>query len=443
MKIISKANNSVLAILRKPNFTDNSVRMIHYCVEKELADGVLIFNSLTKELLLLTQDEYASRFDSQYLREHWFVVPKDTDERELSDMVRWVLTAQQPPKKNITGYTIFTTTDCNARCFYCFELGKKYINMSQDTAFKVAQYIKSHCGGEKITLHWFGGEPLYNAEVIDIICQELRDSGIEYTSKMISNAYLFDDVTVKKAVDLWNLESVQITLDGTEKIYNKIKAYIYKNTNAYKIVLNNIQNLIDASVFVHIRLNMDLYNAEDLLQLVQELSLKFGNHKKIRVYAHHIFKAGEAMSDIHSQEEWQRRDDAMIRLENAISVGGLSYRSGISKRVCLNHCMADSGNDITILPDGNIGLCEHHLDSEFIGHIEQDGFDMIAVESWKEASPPISECDTCFNYPDCIMLKKCTSDQKCYLQRRQGILRNTILKMINEYNIWSTDNDEE
>jgi len=27
---------------------------------------------------------------------------------------------------------------------------------------------------------------------------------------------------------------------------------------------------------------------------------------------------------------------------------------------------------VTILPDGNIGLCEHFSEDEFIGHIESD-----------------------------------------------------------------------
>lgn len=64
--------------------------------------------------------------------------------------------------------------------------------MSNETAHKAAAYIAAHCGGEKVHLHWFGGEPLFNKQVIDIICTDLTEKGIVYESMMISNGYLFD-----------------------------------------------------------------------------------------------------------------------------------------------------------------------------------------------------------------------------------------------------------
>ncbi|MEI3172875.1 MAG: radical SAM protein [Lachnospiraceae bacterium] len=131
--------------------------------------------------------------------------------------------------EHITSYTIFTTTDCNARCFYCYEMGRSRIPMSDETAHKAAAYIAAHCGGEKVHLHWFGGEPLFNKQVIDIICTDLAEKGIVYESMIISNGYLFDGATVEQAVSHWKLKNVQITLDGTEEIYNRSKAFIYKD----------------------------------------------------------------------------------------------------------------------------------------------------------------------------------------------------------------------
>ena len=138
--------------------------------------------------------------------------------RRRSDHVRFILRTMQKEPEHITTYTIFTTTDCNARCFYCYEMGRSRIPMSDETAYKAATYIAAHCGGEKVHLHWFGGEPLFNKQVIDIICTDLTEKGIIYDSMMISNGYLFDKDTVEQAVSHWKLKSVQITLDGTEEI---------------------------------------------------------------------------------------------------------------------------------------------------------------------------------------------------------------------------------
>ena len=106
--------------------------------------------------------------------------------------------------------------------------------MTEGMARRVADYIIHHYNGEKLTLHWFGGEPLYNKPVITQICLLLKEAGVEYSSQMISNGYLIDDEITREAKTLWNLKKIQITLDGTEKIYNQIKAYIYKDINAYQ-----------------------------------------------------------------------------------------------------------------------------------------------------------------------------------------------------------------
>ena len=188
--------------------------------------GVLVFHTLTRALLLLTPEEYAAPDNLPELRDGWFRVPQEMDDMKYADQVRFIRRTMQKEPEHITSYTIFTTTDCNARCFYCYEMGRSRIPMSDETAHKAAAYIAAHCGGEKVHLHWFGGEPLFNKQVIDIICTDLTEKGIVYESMMISNGYLFDGATVEQAVSHWKLKSVQITLDGTEEIYNRSKAFI-------------------------------------------------------------------------------------------------------------------------------------------------------------------------------------------------------------------------
>jgi len=443
MKILSEASDGILKILSKFKKQAESYRLLHYVVEEACEGGHLLFNLLTRELVLLTEEEWQSLLNNDYLKAHWFAVPESTNEKELADFVRLVLTTRQKKSKYITGYTIFPTTDCNARCFYCFELGRSRIPMSEETAHKVVKYIVDHCGGEKVSLSWFGGEPLFNKNVIDIICDGLREKGVEFKSSAVSNGYLFDEATVKKAVDHWNLKKVQITLDGTEAVYNKTKAFIYKGTNPYQTVLANIGHLLDAEVAVQIRLNMDLYNAEDLLKLVDELAERFAGRKGVHVYAHYIFEGNTPMAESHSAEEWEERERAMIRLEDRIAQHGLAGRGGISKNYRLNHCMADSGRSVTILPDGNIGLCEHFSEDEFIGHIESDTFDETMVKSWRETAPEIPECATCFYYPECIRLEKCANSRVCFAQERSDRLRKTKRAMRNEYEKWKNQERSE
>jgi len=447
MQVISRANETIEKILSKVQNAHEVERLIYFCVEQLAEKGHLLYNMLTREMVLLTEEEWENRFENEYLKKHWFTVPEGFSDKEYADFVCWFFKNRKKETKSITDYTIFTTMDCNARCFYCFEKGTVRTAMSQETAMKVVEYIRNHCGKENVRLAWFGGEPLLNKAAIEIICDDLRKKKIEFSSRAVSNGYLFDRETVRNAVDNWNLKRVQITLDGTEAVYNKVKAYIYKEGNPYQTVMENIGHLLDAGVSVSIRLNMDMHNAQDLLQLVEDLAERFRDKKGLTVYAHHLFKGNEAMADLHTYEEWEIRDAAMIRLEEKIAACGLASKGGISKKPKTNFCMADSGKSVTILPDGHIGLCEHFSESEFIGHIDQEGFDEAVVASWKERIPEIPECAECFYYPECMQLKKCASGSVCFEHLRRERRRQVERQMLNEYERWknqvAVEEDEE
>lgn len=434
MKVISQANKGVLQILSSFRKSGKQYRMLKYCVHTSVDEGILLFNLMTRELVLLTWDEYTNILENDYLKTNWFVVPENTQEKEYVKLVRTIMQSKKNNFQEITGYTIFTTTDCNARCFYCFEAGRSRMPMSHETAVKVIQYIKNHCGGKKIKIGWFGGEPLMNQEAIDTICQGLRSLGIEYESSMVTNGYLFNDSTVDKALNLWNLKKAQITLDGTEEIYNKVKAYIYTEGNPFEIVLENIKRLLHANIGISIRLNMDLYNADDLLALTQDLCHRFSGQKNLSIYAHLLFDSDAPDADLYSDSNGLLRINALEKINSIIKENNFLNKKVIDSHYKINQCMADSGHSITILPDGHIGLCEHHSESEFIGHIDTNQFDQRIIKSFQETIPEIPECDNCFYYPDCVMLKKCNSSSKCYPQYIIGKYNRTENCMINTYN---------
>ena len=261
--------------------------------------------------------------------------------------------------------------------------------------------------------------------------------GIEYYSWMTSNGYLFSDEACQKAKNLWNLKRVQITLDGTEETYNKSKAYIYNDGKSpYQVVLGNIGRLLESGVYVVIRLNLDLYNADDLMDLADEIASRFSGEKGLCVYANHLFDADLSMAETHTDEEWEPRYEAMYRLNEKIEKYGFSLKGGIRKKLKVVHCMADNGFACIIAPKGDIGLCEHYTESEFIGHIDSEKFDEAKVAGWKERSPEIPECNDCFCYPECIKLKKCTATSKCFRHSREALLRDTKRAMETEYMLW-------
>ena len=422
-------------------------RPMSYVVEQPIEEGLLLYHTMTKAMLLLTPEEteiYKKTPEAlTQLIEQWFLVPQSFDDRLLSRQIRGVAWMLEKKSDAITGYTIMTTTDCNARCFYCYEMGRSRTPMSEETALRTADYIISHCKGEKVSLRWFGGEPLYNKPVITLICRRLKEAGVEYRSRMISNGYLFDDSIVAEAKDLWRLKDVQITLDGTEQTYNRCKAYIYKGVNAYRRVIGNIHRLQDAGIKVNIRLNIDMHNAENLSQLAEELHQEFSDPKGVSVYLYMLFEAIKGSKAIHDDEKRKYVFDQINDIETRLTDYGFIQPRRLSLQVKINRCMADNDHSVVIVPDGRIGKCEHFSEDHFIGEIDNEDRDTQMVEKFKETRDEIEACATCFNYPDCIWLKLCEDNPNCYQEERDHMLnqlRQSMMRAFEKFKNKEEDN---
>ena len=412
-------------------------RLMTYVVQQPVDDGLLLYNTLTCSMVLLTPDEAADITAQQELIDHWFLVPQEHDDRKACREIRQMASLLMPADLSITHYTILTTTGCNARCFYCYEKRTKPVTMTAETADKVVRYIVKHRGDEKVKISWFGGEPLVNAKVIDQICKGLREQGVPFRSTMISNGYLFDADKVQRAKDLWQLQQVQITLDGTEQTYNRVKAYVHQGVNAFERVLQNIAMLTAAGIRVSIRLNVDKHNIGEMAELVELLHQRFGANEHLSIYSHELFveRTPEDEAEIFAQQKQLAQQIAACGYKN--------HKRGLQKDISLNHCMADGDGSVVIAPNGHLGKCEHYIDSNFFGHIDSEEHDKAILRKFKERQADIDACATCFCYPQCIRLVMCADDFGCTLGNQQYRLSAMRETMKYEYERYLRKSDKE
>ena len=430
----------------------DSFRPLIYVLHADVPGGRLLFNTLSCELLLLEGDEANDIEANDYLRSHRFVVPEEFDDRKFADDYRSLLRLMTPEPAGKGTYTILTTTDCNARCFYCYELGRSRIPMTDATAHKVAEYIhanycklKEENEDASVRISWFGGEPLYNVRVIDIICNDLKEKGVRCHSTMVSNAYLFSQENVDKAATLWNLKNVQVTLDGTRDVYNRAKAFIYKDTDAFGVVMDSIGRLLKADIHVTVRMNIDMHNAVNLLQLVDVLAERFAGEKNLSCYSHPLFEfAGNGKAHVRSDVRRRKVFECQQALMDKIIEKGLQRQRRLPKRMVVNRCMADNDACVTILPDGHIGLCEHYTDSDFIAHIDTPEIvDAAMVASFRETWSDLDICNGCAYYPHCVRLKKCEEAKACYPEMKEQYLQDMRKSMLAAYEKWHKKQSEQ
>ena len=415
-----------------------SYRLMHFVVQLPVEEGLLLYNVLTRAVALLTPEEARRMTDNPVsvpeLVTKWFAVPLNHDDRKLAREVRAVGRMLEKRPKGLTGFTILTTTDCNARCFYCYEKGRSRVSMKEETALKVAEFIIRNHAGEKVRLRWFGGEPLYNKGVISLICGKLRRAGVDYQSSMVSNGYLFDDETVSEAIGPWNLKKVQITLDGTEEVYNRSKAFVNPETSPYLRVLGNIHRLLDAGVKVSIRLNVGRHNADDLLDLADILTHEFGGQKLFGVYSHTLFETGAEMK-AGSHMDSRRRElfDARKRLQETLKEGKIAQEGSLPNQLKLYQCMADRNSHAVILPDGRLGKCEHYTEDHCFGSIDAPERDETLLAEFKRLRKELDACADCPFYPDCYRLTLCEESAHCYPEEREEKRLATLRNLSNFY----------
>ncbi len=403
-----------------------AIRPFTYLVTAQVPEGLLAYNAALCDCALLEGEEQELlQYDTfpkeppealRKLLELRFLVPAEQDDQVFcrkvldgADLIR-CLTAE----KGYSGFTILTTTACNARCFYCFEKGCKTDTMTPETASAVAEFILKYGNPKHVRLSWFGGEPTVNARVIDQISDALTTAGREFSSTMISNGYLMDEKLVEKAAGPWKLKNIQITLDGTEEIYNERKAYVGIHGSAFQKVLNNIGLLLDAGIQVSIRLNVDKENVDDLCVLAAQLAERFRGKKNFSVYAHEIFDENKIPG-----ETYYERRSACQTVSERLRELGFSFSRPLDGFPRITHCMADGGNGPLIMPDGSLNSCEHITRAPAWGSIFQPCTRPEEVSAfWKERYPEQPECRACKAYPTCIRLVHCETYSVCVPEMR-------------------------
>ena len=401
-----------------------------YCIAISCDQGELLFHTLTGALILVL-DEQDKEKSMKELVQHWYFVPEGFDEQAFADEIREILIRFKPVSEHKTSFTVFTTTECNARCFYCYEKGIPHFPMSTEVAQEVGKYIAEKSGGEKVNISWFGGEPLYNMNAIDTICSILQKNDVSYDSIMTSNGYYLDAETACKAKNDWHVKTVQVTLDGTEMVYNRTKAYINRDVDSpFQRVMDNIANALDSGLEVAVRLNMDAANADDLFILAEQIEKRFGHHPNLFGRAALL---GKFTEDIHAFHSAQEAANQQKLLQAKLDGFGMVRRKELGRHFYINQCMADNSSCEVILPDGRIERCEHIRESEVVGSIYNEARDTEKIEAWKETIY-FPECMECELYPMCVNLKKCEWQKDgCSEIRRNNNRRNMHAAIIAAY----------
>lgn len=441
MKIIQKETKFVTNVIMWQNiYKSKKYRLITYSYKFVYNNNVYLYNNLTKELILLNDDENRKLSNTNYdcsdslityLIRHWFLVPVDNDDIKLQNQF-FCLSKQCMPRKSIVNYIILPTTACNARCFYCFEAGAKISTMDNVIAKKVAKFIVEKSNGNPVKINWFGGEPLCNINAINFISDYLLCKEVDFRSTIISNGFLFNQNIIVNAKNIWNLKTAQITLDGMDETYNKVKNYKTTISNPFQKVIGNIRTLLTNNISVVVRLNVDKHNSKELYNLVDYLWEQFGNFENFKVYPHFLFDLSINFERRSEKENCNIFND-FIKLETQIKEKNISISNNENiSLIKTNFCMADDYKSVLITPTGKIGKCEHFIQDEFCVDMNEYNENLL----WDKYDLPEKKCEKCFCLPSYITLKDCPDvNHKCsdfHMHRKSNMIKEKLCNLIDK-----------
>lgn len=412
MDIIISADKTVINLMHTNDISkiecDYAQSSFVYAHKK--SDGTtLMYNTLYNSLARLSQKEYKqflechadkSELADKFI-ENGFWIPSNLNEKQryIDFAHKYTLEFERP-----LSITITTTLRCNARCIYCYEAGIKQSDIAPNSIEKIIEFIKLKSKLNKVIINLFGGEPLLNVPFIKMLFERLKTEKIEFSSYLITNGSL---ITQRLLNDFakWNVENVQISLDGTSEEYERRKRYIGSETGNFKKVLDNIELLSQHNIFVHIRLNISRENQNDILNLISELDNRFYDFENVVYYPAFLSGTKNPLSE-------EEKIDFVLRLFRIVkNPQKLTAGTKLYSAPKMHSCMIQDPFSFTIDVNGNIFFCEHLVGcaDKAVGNIfSKKRF----VDTRITATELLPECS------DCVFLPKCFGG--CYSNRETG-----------------------
>jgi len=298
--------------------------------------------------------------------------------------------------------TIALTKDCNFDCDYCFERNRVPSSMSDDTEDKLINFIERHKLISKVSVVWYGGEPLLEFERMRSLSEKIQALGKSYQCAIITNGYCLTPEVISNVKEL-KLSVVQITIDGTKETHDN-RRHLIGGGQTYDRIIGNIDSLMKSEWegLLSIRVNVDDSNSEEFAGVHSMIKAKypeqFGKH--IQVYPGFIHNIGDPQAGncLDSRDKGRFFAD----IAKATRAGDVA----LFPRIAAGGCTMTKKNAYVVGPDGELYKCWDDVGDEngVIGSVAcYTNWNMSLVAEGMVGASYLEDdnCLKCFFFPIC------------------------------------------
>ncbi|MBP7706816.1 MAG: radical SAM protein [Candidatus Aminicenantes bacterium] len=384
-----------------------------------LSDGrKILFNFLTLRLVALEGVD-AARVESvlsnpvlpprrgtvrltQLLQHNGFLV--DEASNEASQLMRGF--HQSREDESLLSLTILPTLSCNFRCTYCYEGEPAPEHMGGEVEAALVAFVEDRLRrGGRMSVCWYGGEPLLRKETVDTLSRAFLDlcaaRDVSYQASVITNGYLLDRATASWLKGL-GVGLAQVTLDGPPQVHD-LRRPLATGGGTFRTIIDNLK-AVSGLMDINVRMNVDAENQE-ALGLLLDLLVEEGIAERVTLYpamTDSFTSTGTCVAD----QCLGREKFSLVSLRTSLEL----TRRGLPDRlVPMAHslpCGALRRATHIVTPSGGLAACWARvtLPGKHIGHLLQPATaDMEERrKEWFSFDPFALECRDCFALPICM-----------------------------------------
>ena len=234
------------------------------------------------------------------------------------------------------------TASCQLGCGYCGQQHSKKLlsNSSQQLLVDRLRLKLASNKFSKLSIGWFGAEPLSGLPVMRSMSPLLQNIALEYNcsyvAKIVTNGLSLTNNIAEELESKHKINSVEITLDGVA-IYHDKRRFMKSGGATFDKIFQNLCEIAlnpKITFAINIRCNIDRQNIEGVIPLIQMIAEK-GIQSRVSLYFVSVYSWGNDahLNAIPSVEFGEREIDwftEMFRL--GYNVGLLPERRKI---VCM------------------------------------------------------------------------------------------------------------
>lgn len=277
--------------------------------------------------------------------------------------------------------TILPTRGCNFGCIYCYEQDRPNVLMNEQTEKAIVKFVCSNSNLKRVSVVWYGGEPLLNFDSMVRLTKMFKQLNIEYSAKIVSNGYLL----TKEKADLMKdlaIRNIQITFDGSEEIHNQ-RRFLLGGQPTYRKIMDNLKYLlsINKEITIDIRTNIDRRNKDDYNKFYQDFKSEI-NDKRVTMYPGFVsdLLSSECVSPEFNISEGGYKAQFILDIFDKY---GIEIKSFLPK-YRRHSCVASKYFAFVIGPEGELYKCWRMVGNqkEAIGNVNDGSFDMVKFSKY-------------------------------------------------------------